>query len=244
MKIKICFILLITIALIKPAFSQDTDDKGIQSNVTIIGPGGFSLPFKIAGNNTEGPSLRGLPFIHKKWEKGRLLLKDKNITGIGVRYNAYYDRIELLKGNKAYSIFEQDKVKRIELLNKDSLINQIFIYTAHINTNGEKESGYFQLLIDGEISLLKRYTCKIKKPNFSYSMRSGHRNPRYVHTEKYYIKKSKDSIAKPIEMKWDEFFAYFGSKAKKMKDYARKIDLSPANEKDLMLILRYANTIN
>jgi len=51
-------------------------------------------------------------------------------------------------------------------------------------------------------------------------------------------------IAKPIEMKWDEFFAYFGSKAKKMKDYARKIDLSPANEKDLMLILRYANTIN
>lgn len=114
-------------------------------------------------NRTNSPAnvsyedIKGSPYIFEEFEPGRIKLRDMKTFEGPLRFDIYANQFEFkTKEGQVYSIVNPETIEKIYVGSR------IFIYVV---SNEKTNTGnYFEVLVDGEYSLLVNHSAILKDP--------------------------------------------------------------------------------
>ena len=184
-------------------------------------------------------TVNGIPFLNKTFQMGLLELPDgKKSDDVMLRYNIAKDVFEILHKGDTLTLNRPFAVKKVDLG------NQVFIFNPKLRENAErKENGYFQVLVDGKLSLyLKRYK-ELSYDNFAANYKGGSGTKEYYYIDKKsFVGKTKDgkafliSSAKKLISKLPDHKA-------EMKSYVKSNKIKSKKASDLTKLANYYNSL-
>jgi hypothetical protein len=178
---------------------------------------------------------KGSPYLNEIFAPGTVYVasSDQNL-GYQMRYNIYNDRIEVENDNTIYALIKDSDYSY-------KILDRTFVYLGFKNRNEVLRKGYFQKLTNGKVSLLLRYTCNYepekvgKPPVFKVTP------ARFTVKKSYYI--MVDDQLTSISTNKKKLLEAFGSYKTKVKSYINSNKLKPGNERDLIRIITYYNSL-
>jgi len=116
-------------------------------------------------------------YLDKKWNRANILLyqSERIVEGYSVKYDIKSDLLEI-KTTLGIKVLEGKKIKSLVWV--DSLTTQphYFINGADYRYEDVKSSGLIEVIVDGELPLLKRVEINTKKPNYNAALDVGSRD--------------------------------------------------------------------
>lgn len=230
MKIKSSLILLVLGILTGPLFGQvgtlDTrKDLGefmikIQ-NARILNPDDYKKEFE------------GSPFLSDVWTQGIIFLQNDKSLEATMLYDIYSQQMLVKKDEEILALTQPYSIKKV-VLGKQTFIWQTY------ETGNKVEESYFELLVDGEFQLFKKYNCNIVRADRQVSAYEGKPKDRFRISTEYYLKVDpQKAIVFPNAR--DNFFALFPSQKDTLIQYCRQNKLKLKKEEDLIKIFSYLN---
>lgn len=171
-------------------------------------------------------------FLNEEWQGGLIKLKNEHmVNGYLYRYNIFTDQIELK------SVIEPNSVDVI------SIGVQKFIYSDFIVGENSINSGYFELILNGDCRLLIRRYIRANEQDYRVSKILGTTSaaPASSVIKEYYIKKG-DEPAVLVDKNKDSILEYLSDKDDFQK-YLKKKFIVFLNENKLKEIIDYYNKI-
>ena len=180
--------------------------------------------------------IDGSPYLQKDFVPGSLITnEDHKYENIPMKYNGYDDRMEY-KHKSGISFFLAKPEDFKEIL----LGGSTFIY-EEFKLGRKKVQGYYEVLSDGKISLLKKYTIAYKEaePQKPFSDPKPAKFVKKPNT--YYIYKGEENIYEIKNEK--ECLAILQDQKNKLAKYIKSEKLKIKKEEDLKKLIEYYNTL-
>jgi len=143
----------------------------------------FGLPM-------EPGKVVGDSYITKEWNVATIMLADseKIIEGYPVRYDIKAAVLEI-KSKNGIKVLNSKSIKSLVWL--DSLqLPHYFINAGSFKEDGVSQSGLVEILVDGEVTLLNKYSVEIIKPNYNIAMGSGSKDTKVIARSTFYCAKA------------------------------------------------------
>jgi len=180
---------------------------------------------------------QGSPYLHDFFQSGTVYIPStEERFGYQMRYNIYNETIEIKNSedNSLYSVFRNSNYIC-------TIGDKKFKYLEYTTKNDVSQSGYFQEILSGKISLLVKYYCtyqgiKLGKPPVF------HETPAKFITQKSYFLFDEENITL-IPTNNKKFLELFGNNSNKVKSYIKRNKLNSKSERDLMRIITFYNSI-
>ncbi len=152
----------------------------------------------IAGLPSAPPGVIGDAFLRNYFSEAVLLLfeGDQVVGGYAVKYDIQRDDF-YLRRDKTVRVLEGSKVKNVMVM--DSLSGNKLMY---VNGNllkdpaGAPYLGFFEVIRDGKLALLRRTEIEIKAPDFHPALNVGSKDHRVVKHQKLFY--ARDGVASLI----------------------------------------------
>lgn len=189
--------------------------------------------------------LLGNYYLDTKWNKSTMMLykNEEILVDQWVRYNIASNQFEILSP-------ENDRVRTIpglrvqNLVWIDSLHNvpRFFINGMDLKENGSAISGFYEVLVDGEISLVRRTIATVKKSNYNTALMIGTKDDEIKKRDSYYYIKD-DQVTK-VPRTHKKLIKLF--EEDKQKEVAQYIDDNNPNLKEvsgLYMVFSYYNSL-
>jgi hypothetical protein len=215
-------------------FAQQPTNQINQADLDAVNTSEFLIrPFNIGYEGVEGT-----PFLFDNWSSGLIvMINNDSIGDYDLKYDIFEDQLVVLsKRNDQPMIPLQTVIRSFSLL--DSIgIEHVFVNTHPDERQPEiKREGFFEVLYQGRMQLLKKHKKYFVKADFEGAYNSGKRYDEFRNeVSRYYLlkpggtfielKKGKKGILKSL----DDDGTYAGI----VKD--NKLDLR--NEKDLIQLI-------
>lgn len=207
---------------------------------------------QIATNSPTSGIIRTLPGAPAKVEGDVYLNKTYNLSA----FQLYDDKIlegYVAKLDLELNEFDLVTAQGIKVLKGKQVKSFIFVdsltrlQSNYVNTRewkiagDEPIEGFFQILSEGELTLVKRSDVIFKKADFHPALNVGNKDHRYIKKESlYYIR---DGVATPLPSK-KNLLKLFGNREKEINNYAAEKSLRLTKEDDLKIIFNYYNLSN
>ena len=139
----------------------------------------FGLPM-------EPGKLVGDSYITKVWNVATIMLADseKIIEGYPVRYDIKAAVLEI-KSKNGIKVLNSKSIKSMVWL--DSLqLPHYFVNAESFKEDGVQQSGLVEILVDGEVTLLTKFSVEIIKPNYNIAMGSGSKDTKIIPRSTFY----------------------------------------------------------
>lgn len=189
--------------------------------------------------------LLGNYYLDTKWNKSTLMLykNEEILLDQWVRYNIASNQFEVLS-------HESDIVRTIPGLRVqnfvwiDSLhqVPRFFINGMDLKENGSPISGFYEVLVDGELSLVRRTIATIKKSNYNTALMLGNKDDEIKKRDSYYYIQDDQVMGVPKSQK--KLLKLF--EEDKQKDVAQYIEDNDPNLKEvsgLYMVFSYYNSL-
>lgn len=188
----------------------------------------------------QGERVIGDPFLNPEFEEGAIYFSDSTkLVDIDLRYNVFLDKMEIVFQEDTLGI--QPSYRMIGLQIGDRLFMNSLMYDTWTR---DFKYGYLELMVDGDIKLLRKYEKSYVFNSFAtkYNGGGGDKNYHYVDKEKLYYK---TGVASAIQLKKrkKKILEIFGEDAGKVEEYAAENNLRFKNEDDLEKIFEYYNSL-
>jgi len=194
----------------------------------------------------DGPKqLLGNYYLDTKWNRSTLMLykNDEILSDQWVRYNIASNQFEILTP-------EDDRVKTIPGLRVQNLVwvdslhrvPRYFINGMDLKEKGAPISGFYEVLVDGELSLLRRTIATVKKSNYNTALMIGNKDDEIKKRDSYYYIQGDEVIEVPRSQK--KLMKLF--EEDKQKEVAQFIDDNDPNLKNvsgLYKVFSYYNSL-
>lgn len=131
----------------------------------------------------------GDSYITKEWNVATIMLTDseKIIEGYPVRYDVKAGVLEI-KSKSGIKVLNSKSIKSLVWL--DSLqLPHYFLNADIFKEDGVSQSGLVEILVDGEVTLLNKYSVEIIKPNYNVAMGSGSKDTKIIVKSAFYCAK-------------------------------------------------------
>ncbi len=180
---------------------------------------------------------KGSPYFKDFFLSGTVFAEKTNESlGYQLRYNIYNDEIEV----------ENSSDNTLSALKKDSnysckIMNDSFKYLEYTDKDNESQNGYFHELTEGKTVLLLKYECKYQPKKTGKPPVYKVTPARFV-TQKTYYLLSNDQLTL-ISTKKKKLLEYFGSHKGAVNSYINKNNLKLNNDRDLIRVITYYNSI-
>lgn len=168
-------------------------------------------PKKVEGDN----------YLDKKWNSASILLyRDQQmLEGFRVRYNITSNMFELMEPeNNLVSILPGLRVQNIVWVDSTHRVPRYFVNGMDFLEEGSPISGFFEVLVEGELPLMRRTLAVFKESTYNTALMVGERNDKILKRDKYYYLVEKNIIEVPKKRK--KFFLIFGEDAEEMEEFA------------------------
>lgn len=128
---------------------------------------------------------KGTQFYHSDWLPGTIIFEDGEIIeDVMIRYNSYIDELVYFNNN-IKSLLTVDKYLIKEFTVRSPLYGIQRFRKMHFENSPEKEK-YFNVLYEGEITLLARFATKEKKISVYKDKYGFLRDSELIQTETFY----------------------------------------------------------
>lgn len=193
----------------------------------------------------EGDILYGIPlppgkvvgdtYLDTHWRNSNVMLydKEKMIEGFPMRYDIHLDELEF-KAKNGIKVLAGDKVKSFVWADSITRVPEYFINgNAFRNEDDVPFTGFFEVLSEGSVPLLKKTYIDIKKADYNVALNVGSPDDKILKKNKFYVLKENRLVELPGSRK--KFLNNFNDNAR-LEKFIKQNSLSPSNESDLKLI--------
>ncbi|MBS1555006.1 MAG: hypothetical protein JSU09_08760 [Bacteroidetes bacterium] len=137
--------------------------------------------------------------------------------------------VRVLNGDLVRSVVSLDSLTKIP--------HYYFNGKSFKSAAGIPSVGFYELLVEGEIPLLKKTELEFLKANFNPALNVGSKDHKYLKNHFFYY--LKNGLIYPISKK--NFFTIFGDRQKEMEAFGKSKKLKAEN--DLISIFEYYNKL-
>jgi len=157
--------------------------------------GGLSRSDLLYGIPMAPGNVIGDNFLDKKWNKATILIyqSETMIEGHPVKYDIKSEVIEI-KTNAGIKILRGDKVKNMVWV--DSLTSEphYFINASEFKKEGVESRGLLEVIVDGDLPLLKKTEIYVKQPTYNAAMGSGSKDTKIFQKEVFLYSSDKNLL--------------------------------------------------
>ncbi|MBT0607694.1 hypothetical protein [Aequorivita echinoideorum] len=181
-------------------------------------------------------SIKNEAYVNKNFLRGNIYQDEQLIKNdILMRYNAYADQIEIKKDDsEIYGGLMKDPSIYVKILNDI----YVFIPFEGSNDNG----GYFNILSEGKkYSLYKKVTAKYIEPKVAKTSYDRNLPPSFTKSTTYYLVENGRFYELPS--KESKILKVMDGKKKEIKEYMKRNDLDLDEEKDLINVVSYFDSL-
>lgn len=237
---------LVLVAIISHSYSQAVVPENIRATNTLdklqdldrLGNGemlyGIPLP--------EGKVV-GDTYLDGRWKNTAILLYEKNkmIEGFLARYDIYLNELEI-KVRDGIKVLKGDKVKSFVWLDSVNRAPDYFVNAKDLKSEGNVAlTGFFQVLTEGSVPLLKRTSFDVKKADYNIQFNVGSHDDKIVKKHDFYMLRGNQVIELPSAKK--KMLPLFSDKADDIEKFMKDNDLSANKEEHLKIIFNHYNSL-
>lgn len=183
---------------------------------------------QVFGIPPEPKRLFGNFYLDQKWSRASILLykNDEIMEGYLVRYNINSNNFEIRgeNSNEATSL-PGIRVRNIVIIDSEHKVPRYFVNGMDFKDEGAPIAGFFEVLVDGKMPLVRRTVASIRESNYNQVLMIGEPDDHIVKKNVYYYLVGKDLV--PVPKKKKKFFEIFGDKASEMSAFSdeNKLDI-------------------
>lgn len=179
--------------------------------------------------------IEGTPYMNASYKHGETIINGQSRTKALMRYNAYYDSIELLdENNTPRKLLRRKSIEATF----DGKTYKIFDYAEA----GKVRQAYFNPLNKGGVQLLfrpKKLFVQAEKPDNGYDKYDP---PIYKDVSAYYLREGEAPAVK-IRLSKNQLLKYLDQNTAKIKKYIATEKLNLKKEGDVIQLVKYYNTL-
>lgn len=198
---------------------------------------------QVFGIPPEPKRLFGNFYLDQKWNKASILLykNDEIMEGYLVRYNINSNNFEIRAENSnEASTLPGIRVRNIVLIDGEHKVPRYFVNGMDFRDEGAPIAGFFEVLVDGKMPLVRRTVASIRESNYNQALMVGDPDDRVVKRNVYYYLLGKDLHLVPKQKK--RFFEIFGEKAEEMMAFAETNKLDAKSESSWFSLFTHYNS--
>lgn len=167
-----------------------------------------------------------------------ILANNKKFTNINSRYDALHDVLEIQHLGKVY-ILEGQKINRI-VMNRENGDSINFIHARFVET--ENKVGFYQVIVEGKKSLLKKTEVAVKKPDYVVQFDAGSKVVTYSLIPKFFLW-NEDKTAVPLRSTRKGIISALGSHKHEIDEYIDRTGGKLSDENTLRSVFAYYNSL-
>ena len=202
-----------------------------------------NLPM-IYGIAPEPTMVMGSFFLDPEYNEGSLLMyKEKEVLEeVLVRLRLENNSFDIKDKNSGFvRNIPGIWVENFVMIDSKSGKPRFFINGKDFLIENEPAVGFFELMVDGAIPLLKKIDAIYKRSNYNPSIQIGYKNDQIVKKESYYYVSRNHLVKAPRST--GKILKVFYEKKEEMNDYIKNNNLSLKYEKDLFQAFAQFNKI-
>ncbi|MEZ4787886.1 MAG: hypothetical protein R2790_08415 [Flavobacterium haoranii] len=216
------FFLLVFCISFSVVFSQDSTNFRTQSTGDLL-TSGFWIPASSINKN-----IKGSNYLFEKWENFANIYSDNgNVFRItNLNYNIKSKKLEAKISNDSVFQFNTEGISKVRIMN---------------STFKLIDSEFMKELMTGKVGLYIKYSLKTKDAVFNPLTHDELTPEEIIKVEDYLIQVEGKSF--DIKLKKGDILKCLKDKEKEVKDFVKRNKLSFSNEKDVVKILGYYNSL-
>jgi len=185
----------------------------------------------------------GDTYFSTQWKASTILLykDEKMIEGFPIRYDIRANEIEV-KTQSGIKVVGGDKIKSFIWIDSATRVPSYFVNAKDFKDKDQsKLSGFFQVVVDGPLPLLKQTTVFVKKADYNVQFDVGTRDDKILKKTELYFAKDGQVVELPSSKK--KLLPLFGDKADAMGKFIQDQNLTASREPDLITIFNHYNSL-
>jgi hypothetical protein len=203
-----------------------SDMRGLETGEMLFG---IPLP--------EGKVI-GDTYLDVQWKTGSIMLydKDKLIERYPIRYDIHADELDIKTG-KSVKVIAGNKIKSFSWIDSSYTVPIYFINAKDFkDEEGGSFSGFFEVLVDGTLPLLRKTDIVVKKADYNVQLNVGSTDDKILKKDIYYYLKDGKALEVPSSKK--KLLALFGQHAEAVEKYIKE-NKGATKQRDLVLAFDY-----
>jgi hypothetical protein len=196
----------------------------------------------VYGIAPEPKKLEGNFYLDTKWNVASILLyRDQTVLeGFRVRYNINSNMFELMEPeNNLVSTMPGLRIQNIVWMDSSYKVPRYFVNGMDFREDNVPISGFFEVLVEGQLPLMRRTKAIYKESNYNTALMVGNRNDQIIKRNIYYYLRGKDLYAVPKKRK--ELFKIFGERAGEMEAFVKENQIDLKKNGSIFQIFTYYN---
>ncbi|HEY8511641.1 MAG TPA: hypothetical protein VIL31_06770 [Cyclobacteriaceae bacterium] len=174
------------------------------------------------------------------WHEGRIVLVDGDTLKGRVKYDLMQDLVQFDRPNRPAEVFTPRKVLFFEIYDKTVNKYRSFFALPYNATTGYRTSIFFELMEEGNLTLLAREALEYRTYNSPYYFGSFSRQ---VLVHKYFFLEEDGAIVE-FDGNRSDLLALMGNKAESVEKYMKENRLRFEEKYDLAQIVAYYNSLS
>ena len=184
----------------------------------------------------EEAEYAGSPYENDQFVWGDIFYRDQPpIHKVPIRYNIFEDRIEYFHNDRIMELLAYPLVDRVLIGNK------VLVYLSSM-AGSQGESGFFQLLEEGKVSVLAKWRVKFFAAEGPKPMKDA-KPPRFERRKNdYFVELADGSLVEVKSLKM--LIRQLEGDPKVLSRYAKAQNLSVNKQEDLVELIRFVNGLD
>jgi hypothetical protein len=202
--------------------------------------GGFNGSEIMRGIPPPSGEVIGSPYIDDEWHIGTVLLYqgDALIERHPLKYDLEKQLLEIYDGS-IVKILECSKVKSFIWVNDASQQAHYFVNAQDFNLDGSSLIGFFEVLVDGSMPLLKKTEVTLQKANYVKEFDTGSRDDKLVKNEYLYYAEQK-MVTRVPKRKLSMIFKTYSAE---IDNFINKQNLNAREVEDQVVVFKKYNSL-
>ncbi|OOG74841.1 carboxypeptidase-like regulatory domain-containing protein [Algoriphagus sp. A40] len=191
----------------------------------------------------EPKQVEGNFYLDKKWNVASILLYREQtvLEGFRVRYNINSNMFELMEPEKnLVSVMPGLRIQNIVWMDSAYNVPRYFVNGMDFKDEGVPISGFFEVIVEGELPLMRRTLAVFKESNYNVALMVGDRNDQIIKRNVYYYLKGKDLYEVPKKRK--DLFPIFGEKEAEMLAFVEDNEIDLKKTGSVFQLFTYYNS--
>lgn len=220
---------LVLLVCIMNIFAFYGQNNGLERGSGVLGTMSLGKPVKISFA-TENETI-GSEYLVKAFQPSKVVTKEDKIILVDMRFNTFTQEMEILQKDKILAL-NHEIVQKV-ILNRDTFkpISQ------------ESEKIFVHELVNGNLSLFKKYEAKLKEGKITPGIQTGKPKDRIFIINTYVLKAKDEEKYSILKLKKKSILKVINEN-KETINYIKNNKLSFNKEEDVIKIFEYFNTIN
>lgn len=197
----------------------------------------------VFGIPAEPKKLVGNYYLDPKWNRASILLYKNSevIEGYYVRYNINSNNFEIRREDvEEISVIPGLRIQNIVWYDAENQTARFFVNGMDFKDEGVPISGFFEVLVDGKLPLVRRTIATIKASNYNHALMVGEKDDYIIKRNHYYYIINGEVF--PIPKNRKNIYPIFGEKAAEMQDFVKANKLNIKENSSLFSLFTHYNS--